>query len=253
MGRPSDDWSVGAKQAYCETLNASPRPENVGKCDKRQYYFKRGCGKHYARISVEHANKPATEITWQMCDFCNLENSKASSLEIKAAKMFQDCCGGCYVVTQARVLPKTCGPIDFMLIWFQDGTQQQLLVEVDGMQHYKGRMHATTWKQQGNRDRTKDKEIIKREMKLLRLHGEDESIWREELKMAMQLARNKPEGGFVHYSDEYRQKLEHRDKMLREEIEHPTINFKRSPSNRLVDERGSRRRRESNRPPGPSS
>ena len=234
-------------------LNASPPPENVGKCAKRQCCFKRVCGKHYARVSVEHANKPLTETSWHLCDLCTVESSNASSLEKKTAKMFEECCEGCYVVTQACVLPKTCGPVDFMLIWFADGTQQQLLVEVDGVQHYAGRMHTTTWKQQWNRDRKKDKEVINKGMKLLRLHGEDEFIWKEELKVAMQLVRDKPDAGFVHYSEEYRQKLEQSEKILSEEIEYPPIKFKRSPANLLLGERASRRRLESNRPHRPSS
>lgn len=211
-GRKRKRWNDECKRSYCEEINANPLPENVGKASKTKKFFRRGCGKHLAFISVETANKPPTEQSWHHCKLCRSDEKKASQGERRFAEIVQRKMPQAWVVTQPCLLQKE-GAVDFLLMSY-DGAEigrcqpTCLLVEIDGRQHYDDNMHNTTAEQQWDRDRRKDKKALKEGFKLLRLHGQEKGEWEKELERAYAAAKKKPNAAFNFYSTQYRKYIE---------------------------------------------
>lgn len=101
------------------------------------------------------------------------------------------------VVLEAHLLPKLQHPFD---MWFP---KWQIAAEVDGKQHFTGRMHGRTAAEQQKLDRRVNARCESQRLRLLRFHYADDTQWGKLLLQAVQSVKENPYCWFLRRTRSY--------------------------------------------------
>ena len=182
---------------------------SLGRTSSYNVVIKRTCGKHWALLTLQGANKDERFLGCHYCepDENRIAKQRASYYAIKAAETIP----GCFpdeakVIIEARVLEGFNGGMDFTVEYKHQNMTKVLDIEVDGQQHFEGQYHQTTAEEQREIDKKKDRMALEQKRHLLRLHYNDLSFWRREIEHARHVIETKSYRRNVFYSYSYKKK-----------------------------------------------
>ena len=177
----------------------------IGKCSTARVILERTCGKHYHCLTLKAANRRSEKFGCHLCAGHQGRGARCrpSEWESYADTVIRDVFQGARVVTQTKVLPGHGGAVDFMV---EGGGGGQLLVEVDGEQHHRGRYHGLRHEVQRALDGDKDEAALELGVGVVRLHCWDSARWAARLQAGQKLAQRTDNKGFVLYSASYKRK-----------------------------------------------
>ena len=181
----------------------------LGRTSSYNVLTERTCGKHWALLTLQGANKDERFIG---CHYCEPEENriakqKASYYAIQAANLIPRCFPAeSKVIIEARVLDGFNGGMDFTVEYKHQNMTKVLDIEVDGQQHFRGQYHQTTAAEQREIDKRKDHLAIEQKRHLLRLHYSDINHWAREIRYARTVIETKSYRRNVFYSYSYRKK-----------------------------------------------
>lgn len=93
--------------------------------------------------------------------------------------------------------------MDFTIEYKRGSNTRVLSIEVDGEQHFKGGYHGTSSLAQREIDQKKDELALAQNRHLLRLHYQDQSYWKREIKHAQRELERTNHRSNVFYSWSY--------------------------------------------------
>lgn len=116
--------------------------ETTGRSDSGRPHFMRcACGVHYRWMTISGAHRRADTL---QCKVCDETTTRLCGPALRVAEVL-DSLDMMYAY-EARPVGIATGPVDF---YFPD---LRLAIEVDGQQHYEGRMHGDSYLQVQHRD-----------------------------------------------------------------------------------------------------
>ena len=214
-GRPRRESDEFVKGSFADETNDGRDIERVGRASSHKVVLKRGCGRHFACITMDAANKRRLQHAFIHCKICadssgpkrgKKRRRTASSYEKSAAKVLDYVFDGKTIITECHHLGKGAGPTDFTVVLDNNIDGRLLLVEVDGIQHHHKGYQGTSLEEQKQCDDEKNEMYLAAGMKVVRLHYKDESHWQDVLKEAKKLASNDPTTPFILYTLKYAKK-----------------------------------------------
>lgn len=203
------EWIPAAVGYWDKEYNNEPEPPAVGIDARLRFVWQRRCGKHWAEMTAQGANKSGS---WVHCIYCDSKENlpkgwmEPSEYAAQAARMLGELAVVERIFTECKVLGGTYGGFDFSLALrpSQPGQERRRLeVEVDGPQHFTKAMHDTTAQQQRESDCCKNEEAWKQGRCVVRLHYLDCWRWKPVLQEAIRLAMLPSRKRFILWSVSY--------------------------------------------------
>lgn len=182
---------------------------SLGRTSSCSGLIERTCGKHWALLTLQGANKDERFLGCHYCEPYENRTAKqrASRYAINASNLIPECFPDeAKVIIEARVLKGFNGGMDFTIEYKHQNETKVLDIEVDGEQHFKGQHHETTAAEQREIDKEKDRMALEQKRHLLRLHFKDERGWRREIMHARRVIETKSYRRNVFYSYSYKKK-----------------------------------------------
>lgn len=212
------DHTLATKKQFVRAVKGNTPLAALGKFSDELVLLDLGCGRHYGMKTLYGANKDEREMICHIC--CRTRGRTAAQVAsiyvVEASWAIAEVFTVATVVTEARVLKKFNGAMDFTICWsLKQGKEEKpccLHVEVDGEQHFVKGYKKTTAKQQLQVDMRKDKLVLDHRLNLLRLHHKDKDCWVDDLRKAKELVESSQFKSFVEYTESYEKKLKYRKK-----------------------------------------
>lgn len=194
--------SARAMQAWAFLLNSRIDPATIGRSSRVMYYFQADCGRHLVHHSVRYVHEhPFKALN---CRRCN-PPQPLSSHEAEAWKIMQANLSSYFIwLPEAPVTGYSMRPADIWLPCSHDLTiQVDLVVQIDGEQHFTKPMHGISIAQQQARDDHFNFACENERLRVLRLHHADKHEWLQLLLQAISNAVLYPAFKFRCYSTSY--------------------------------------------------
>jgi hypothetical protein len=177
------------------------------KSDAAIQLFQLRCKLHYTMMqtksyynALRNLKKNNKESALLPCYRCGQQTKKPSSYELSAYSVLDAVLKGEVWIAQARVVKGFGGPVDAYVL------KDNLIIQVDGEQHFKDSMmgnaatqqkaideaqNAKAWKQQGDK------------LKVLRVHYKDSSSFASQLQKSIEECRMWPNHRFIDFTASY--------------------------------------------------
>ena len=202
--------SAHAMQAFAFPYNGLVHPASIGRSSRACFYFWANCGVHL----VFHSARYVHEDSWAAlnCRRCS-PPQPLSSHEEYAWNMLQASLSTQYVwLPEAPVAGYKMRPADIWLP-FTAGMSNclDLVVQIDGEQHFTTPMYGISIAQQQARDARFNDACWAQGLRVLRLHHSDKHEWPQLLQNAIWSALQRPQVKFRWFSSSFaRQDVEAR-------------------------------------------
>lgn len=211
MGRKRGRSSSQAQQAFMQDLNTEEEQHEFELFSCRhgsdKYWFKASCSNklHVHLRAVDSVNDP--KLTALRCRICSRYVRKKPSQHGRRLYQLLGRMGLAFA-TEVKLLTGwldepshgfklSAHPADVLLV------EPQLLIEVDGSQHFSEAYQNKAWEEQARKDAMVDAACLELGFRCLRLHYQDtESTWEEAIKTCIKLCESSS-AGFVHYTSKY--------------------------------------------------
>jgi hypothetical protein len=184
------------------------RLEDIGRASSIKLLVLRSCGNHYHEITAQGLEKDLKKFGCSICKghLGRGAPRRASDYEKRANGCIRQVFPAAKVITESRCLDGfKQGAMDFLIEYQNSNNDKtQVLVEVDGPQHFKGRHHKTTSLEQREVDRRKDDLSFDGNRWLVRLHYNDDKRWIKSLELAKHRAEKGRYDAFILYGISYK-------------------------------------------------
>lgn len=157
-------------------------------------------GKFCGHYGVKTPQALVKDVWAGVCPYCRHHPASLASASARKALQVLDsvvrsgATGRQLLALEAKVLKGKWGAPDFILY------PSNIVVEVDGEQHFDTSMHGTSWKAQSAMDKEKDVQYWRRGMGVVRVHHWDVSSTAWLVKLALRERRRNPGSPFIIYS-----------------------------------------------------
>lgn len=200
--------SVAIEQ-FVENRTSNAPLEETGRATNDRILALRDCGNHYALLTGQGMNKDERPLGCHICKGSIGRGSKqqASSHVEAANATIKRVFPKAKIITEARVLAKFNGGLDFTIEWVDTkGKARVIDVEVDGESHFQKSIHGSHPELQGLIDKEKDDLVLRHGRRMLRLHFNDKSRWVDNLLFAKKQAEENERQIWILYSLSYGRK-----------------------------------------------
>lgn len=185
-------------------LGAYDGKKETYRSDTGLQVFKLKCGKHVTLMqSKSYGNKIAEQkkndhemqvLELPKCYRCGQKGRKPSEHELDAYAVLDRVCGQTLWVAEVRILKRFGGAVDIFIPVYN------LIVQIDGEQHFAGKFHSCTAAEQAINDDKMNKRAWEQGFKVLRVHHHDSRSFGAHLHRAIAECITLPNYKFIDFT-----------------------------------------------------